>query len=139
LILVDTSVLIPYYVPEPTSDKVEAALSKTDVMSISALIEVEFHSVIARKMRESLLTRSYANRILARFNADLKNDKYGRLSIGIVQYNTACDFLLRCKTPLRSLDALHLATTTTNDLKLITADRRLFEAATALNVDAIFL
>jgi uncharacterized protein len=52
LIYLDTSAIVPYYVPEKLSDVVEQLLQKQeDQPIISQLVEVEFFSALSRRVR----------------------------------------------------------------------------------------
>ena len=126
---IDTSVLAAYYYPEPISDSVEKFILKTKRPAISTLTEVELASSLSRKVREKSITRDVANRIFSRFQSHLESGFFDRLSVVDVHYQTAKSWISQFVTPLRTLDALHLAITSTNNLTLVTADQQLAGAA----------
>lgn len=67
MVYLDTSVLAAYYCPEAMSAKAEKAIRRSALPAISLLVEVEFYSAVARKMREGALSEDDATRIVTRF------------------------------------------------------------------------
>lgn len=51
MIYIDTSVLVPFYLPEALSDAVDELLRIEDTPALSQLVEVELFSAVARKLR----------------------------------------------------------------------------------------
>jgi len=132
---IDTSVLAAYYCPEPRSARVQKALQKVDEPVISPLVEVEFFSAVAAKVRARELDTASARRILALFGKHLAEGYYGIVPIEAAQYRVARDWLGEFTTSLRAPDALHLAAAYTNDLTLLTADRALARSARRFGVE----
>ncbi len=130
----DTSCLAAYYCPEPLSDVVERILRKLAAPVISPLVEVELHSALAIKVRMSELDLASANRIASEFQLHLEEELYRVVPVQAREFRLARDWISRFSTPLRTLDALHLATAFANGLQLITADRGLATAAKQLGV-----
>ena len=126
---IDTSVLAAYYYPEAISDSVEKFILKIKRPVISALTEVELASSLSRKVREKSISKNAANQILSRFQSHLASGAFDRLAVVNVHYQTAKSWISQFVTPLRTLDALHLAITSTNNLSLVTADQQLAGAA----------
>ncbi len=126
---IDTSVLAAYYYPEPISNSVEKFILKIKRPAISALTEVELVSSLSRKVREKSVSKNVANQILARFQSHLESGFFDRLAVADVHYQNAKSWISQFVTPLRILDALHLAITSTNNLTLLTADQQLAGAA----------
>lgn len=136
---VDTSVIVAYYCPEPLSEKAESFLTAHVRPAISALTEVELFSALSRKIREGGMNRNDASRIISKFLAHVDGLFYTRVSIELNHYRLARDWIGQFNTSLRSLDALHLAVTSSEGLTLITADEALSKSAEALAVDAVLL
>jgi len=132
---IDTSVLTAYYCPEPRSARVQRLLGKLDGPTISPLVEVELYSAVSRKARAGELDPSDARRIFAQFQAHLSEPRYHLVPIGSAEYTLARDWLAQLSTPLRVLDALHLAAASAHSLRLLTADRALARCAKQLGVD----
>ncbi len=126
---VDTSTLAAYYCPERLSAKAWRELGKLASPTISPLVQVEVYSAVARKVRVKELDAAAATRILSQFRAHLADGYYRVVPIEGREYGLARDWIGRFTTPLRALDALHLAAAFANDLELLTADKRLALAA----------
>jgi len=139
VIYIDTSVLAAIYIPERWSQAAENLLASQNVRVISNLVEVEMHSAVARRLRMREIKRDEASSIVRKFEADLESLIYQRLEIGEPDWAAAKKLLDRFDAPLRTLDALHLALALTNELRLVTSDRRLAKSARSLKIDFQFL
>jgi predicted nucleic acid-binding protein len=128
---------VAYYCPEPLSREAERLVRAEAKPSISDLTEVELLSAVSRKARLGELTTLDAGRVAAQFVAHLEAGLYARLALERRHYTLARDWIARFSTPLRTLDALHLAVAATEDLRFATADRALARAAEALGIPAI--
>ena len=93
------------YVEEPDSDQVRKIVAADHEVLVSDLAYVEFHSAIERRRRERSLTASAAAGVVARFRDDWP--KRDRLALSTDVVVRAAELVAR--HPLRSLDALHLA------------------------------
>ena len=133
----DTSILVAYYYPEPGSDAVEEFILKLKRPIISSLTEVELVSALARKIREKNLSITDGNKILTEFQSHLKRSCYKRIAIGEDHYHTAISWIAQFATPLRTLDALHLAIVAKNGLTMITADKQLKSTARHFGLKAL--
>lgn len=118
----DTSGLIPYYCPEALSARVERELRREEELAISPLVEVEFHSAVSLKTRTGELDPPDAHRIASQFRLDVASDRYRSVPFGDREYELASDWLASFTTPLRALDALHLAAAFANGLRIVTTD-----------------
>ena len=136
---IDTSVLVPYYCPEPLSEKVEKFLMVHLHPSISGLTEVELCSAVSRKVREGGMSRKDASRIMARFIAHVDKSFYDYLTVQQYHYRLARDWIGLFKTGLKMLDALHLAIASAEGLSIVTTDEGLSKSAKALGADFILL
>ncbi len=125
----DTSVLASYYWPEPRSKHVQQALAQIENPAISPLVEIEFYCVVARKIRAGAMDVPFARRILAEFQRHLSESRFQIIPIQAGEYTLAGQWIGSFSTSLRSVDALHLATASNNDLTLLTADKILAAAA----------
>lgn len=135
---IDTSVLAAYYLPEPLSEAAERLLCSLRPPVLSDLTIVEVQSAIARKIRQRELDPADAARARAIFAAHLEAGHFQLLPIERSVFRLAAEWI-QLPRPLRSLDSLHLALAGTHELRLVTADRRLAEAATAVHVETLFL
>lgn len=83
-------------------------------------------------MRE--ISQEDAKAITIRFQTHLDNDFYIRIRFETAHYQLARELIGRFDTPLRSLDALHLACASSNNIRLVTADDALARSAEVLGV-----
>jgi len=132
----DTSALVAFYCPEPISDLVEEFILQATQPAISALTEVELFSAVSRKIRENFLSREDGNRIINQFEFHKKQSLYQWLPLYEKHYQTAKAWIAQFIAPLKTLDALHLAVASLNNLKLITSDKQLYDAAKLLGIEA---
>lgn len=131
---IDTSVLVAYYCPEELSSVAEKAITSAQKPLISALVEVELHSAISLKVRMGQLTPTDGGAVLATFHVHRSQGLYTLLPVGDAQFALAREWLGRFTTQLRTVDALHLATSFSSGAPLLTADRLLADAAKSLKV-----
>mgnify|MGYP006284215491 CR=1 FL=1 len=132
---IDTSLLVAYYCPEFLSDAAARVIGGGDFPCINPLVEVEFCSALGIKIRTGELTVPPAERILSRFRLHLEEGRYCVVPLKPGEYALAAEWIARFSTPLRTADALHLASAFTNELRLLTADRRLARSAEHFGVD----
>ena len=136
----DTCALIPYYRPEALSDTVQGILTDAaEPVAISPLGEVEFASVLARLVRMGEMAETHASTIQAAFAEDIAQGRYRLIEQTTQHYRLARDWLLSRKTGLRTLDALHLATASLSQSRLVTADATLADAARKLGIPVQWL
>jgi predicted nucleic acid-binding protein len=134
----DTSALLPLYRAEPFTPHAEQFL-ETTAPFISSLTEVEFASALARWVRTRELNEQQARQISHLFAEDQLAGEFVRVILGENHYWQAKQWLNKRQTPLRTLDALHLAICEQDDLVLVTADIPFSKSATALGMNTILL
>jgi predicted nucleic acid-binding protein len=139
LIYLDTSVLAAYYCPEPLSLEAERIVRSRPSPTISDLTEVELFSALSRKVRTGELNAVEAQRIATEFLAHLEGNLYRRLPIEHRHYLMARDWIGRFKTPLRTMDAIHLAVAASGKLQLVTADQGLAGSGETLGQDVLLV
>jgi len=105
VIYLDTSWLVKLYVEEEDSAAVRKIVAADDDVLVSDLAYVEFHSAIERRRRERKLVPRAAAGLVTRFRDDWK--KRDRLALSHDVVVRAAELV--ATHPLRSLDALHLA------------------------------
>jgi predicted nucleic acid-binding protein len=130
----DTSVLVPYYCPERLSIAAEHAILQSSDRTISKLSEVEFASALSLKIRTGIFDIATAGKAESQFKSHLAAGSYRFLSIQLREFELARHWISQFSTPLRTLDALHLATAHVNQCELITADKNLEKSAVILGV-----
>ncbi len=136
MIYIDTSVLAAYYCPEPLSQKAQRALAQADELAVSSLVELEFASAIARKVRTHEMRRSDAQRILAVFQSHLEQGIFTRLAVDGAHFAKAREWLASLVVPLQTLDALHVALAAMKGCSIMTADAVLAKACAKVGVAA---
>lgn len=134
MIYIDTSILVAYYCPEKISDQVETTLIKSDNLAISQLTEVELTSALARKIRENALSQKDAVEVLSIFRTHVDGNSFQFLPIQPKHFTTAMNLISEFNTPLRTLDALHLAIASQKNATLLTADTKFAQSAEILGI-----
>ena len=138
MIYVDTSFLAPLYIEEATSIQVETYLrSQTPrQVSISEWTQVEFASLVSRRVRMGELESEQVTRIFSDFEADCTTT-YTVLKVSSRDFQLATALLRRDQTTLRSGDALHLAIAQNRQAQeFLTLDKALTNAAQAFGIAA---
>jgi uncharacterized protein len=139
LIYLDTSVIAPFYWAEVLSDTVQELLRTETKPSLSQLVEVELFSALSRRVRMREISQEEARAIANRFQTHLDNDFYLRIPIEPINYQLARGWISRFNTSLRTLDAIHLACASSNNLCLVTADEALAASAESLKIEVQLL
>ncbi|MBF2067030.1 MAG: type II toxin-antitoxin system VapC family toxin [Calothrix sp. C42_A2020_038] len=139
MIYLDTSIVAPLYWTEPLSDTVEELVLSETELGLSQLVEVELISALSRRVRMGEISQDDAAAIVERFQIDIDSSFYNRITLETIHYHLAREWISRFTTPLRTLDALHLAVASQNNLRLVTADVRLAASAEFLEVDVLLL
>ena len=134
---VDTSVLVAYYCPETISETAEKLILSSKRPRISSLTEVELASALSRKVREKNLSPDDGNKIFNHFQFHLEQSFYRLTAVEDRHYQTAKAWIVQFSTPLKTLDALHLAVAAEGDLTLLTADKYLGISAKYFGIDVV--
>lgn len=132
----DTSILLKLYVKEPFSEEVENYLSGIDRPIISSLTRLEWQCAMARRLRAGAFSEDYLAMARREFTRHRTEGYFRMLPVNDVLFTQAADLLDAVRPiPLRSLDALHLATACSlGKPSFATADRILADAARALDL-----
>ncbi|NEQ43061.1 MAG: type II toxin-antitoxin system VapC family toxin [Leptolyngbya sp. SIOISBB] len=131
MIYVDTSFLAPLYIEETTSLQVEAYLRSQPPrqISISEWTQVEFASLVSRRVRMGELESEQVLTIFHTFEADCTNI-YTVLNVSSLDFQLATSLLRQDKTTLRAGDALHLAIAQNHQVQeFLTLDKALANTA----------
>ncbi|MBW4477836.1 MAG: type II toxin-antitoxin system VapC family toxin [Tolypothrix brevis GSE-NOS-MK-07-07A] len=139
MIYLDTSIVAPLYWLEALSDTVEELVLSESELGLSQLVEVEFVSALSRRVRMREISQDDATTIVERFQTDIDSGFYTRINLETIHYHLAREWISRFTTPLRTLDALHLAVASQNNIRLVTADAALAASAQFLGVNIILL
>ena len=136
---IDTSVLVAYYCPEPFADKAEEFLAKIDKPNISAITEVELFSALSRKLRNKEMDPKTTRQIAAKFLSHVEGKYFNCLPVTANHYSLASNWISQFILPLKSLDAIHLAIASCEDLSIVTLDHQLCQNARKLDFEVILL
>jgi predicted nucleic acid-binding protein len=139
LIYLDTSVIAPFYWTEALSDTVEELLRTEAELGLSQLVEVELLSALSRRVRMREISQEVARTIATLFQTHLNNNFYLLIPLESLHYQLARNWIGQFNTSLRTLDALHLACASSNNLRLVTADEALAVSANALGIEVQLL
>lgn len=132
----DTSGLAKWYINEPFSDDFEEYLSTLSHAFISSLVVVEMRSLLLRRRRAGELEPAIVERIWTTFHQDQSTGSLIVLEVSDDHLGAATRLLDRVDTPLRTLDALHLALAEgAGAAECATADRTMAAAARELGIE----
>lgn len=130
----DTSVLLPTLITEPTTEAVYDCLGADEQeLLISDFAAAEVAAALSRLVRMALLSAADASARLADFDA-WRAAMSLPVDIGASDARLAYIYARRFDLGLRAPDALHLATARRLDATLITLDRRLAAAAQEMGI-----
>ena len=136
MLYLDTSFLVPYFVSEESSEKVEKFLRevKGEDLAASAWTATEFVSALGLKVRTKQLDKPAASAALAAFR-EVGERYFNWLAVSAGDFKAASAYLERWDLGLRAGDALHLAVAKSNGVKkLLTLDERMLKAGKALRI-----
>src|SRR5438046_6414206 len=126
----DASALVKLFVPEDESDALNQALVGLADVIVSDLALTEMASAISRRTREQRLTRDQARRLYR--EASKLHAASHRAELTPPIHRRAERLMLSPTVPMRTLDALHLATALDAEAAtVVTFDPRLRDAATS--------
>ncbi|MEW6164539.1 MAG: type II toxin-antitoxin system VapC family toxin [Pseudomonadota bacterium] len=133
MIYADTSALVKRYLIEPFSSEFEALFMQAPLVT-SRLSLVEMRCAVARKRRNRQITARIENRVTSEMATDIQDGALLIGEIGTPHFTAAFHLIDRLTdTPLRTLDALHLAAAEQMAaIAFATADKIQADAAAAL-------
>jgi hypothetical protein len=132
----DSSALAKRYVEEPGSDHVARLCAGATEVVLSLLVIPELYSALNRLRRENSLDERVYEVIQADFLADVDESSIVDLSAALVHISVR----ILETSPLRTLDALHVATAISQNVDLfVTADQRQHEAATRAGIRSVYV
>lgn len=131
----DTSLLGSYYCSEPLSEVITQAISASDDLVISPMVDLELYSLVSTKVRMHELTRAAGQKVLTQFRSHVSGGFFILVENGPRQYEIARNWMASFDTPLRTVDALHLACAFVHKQPLWTSDKPLAQAAKYLGVE----
>lgn len=132
----DASVIVPFLLPEPSTPLVvDFLLMAGTQLTIGDFAAAEVSSAVSRLARIQHISPSQASEVLERFD-DWRADISDTITLSPEDLRLADRFVRQFEHGLRAPDAIHVASCWRWELPLVTLDRRLARAATALGVSA---
>lgn len=135
MVYLDTSALVKLYAMESFSEQVAAFVAHEPALTVSRLVELELRCVLARKVRDQVLSPQQADAVWCAFNDDILGGLFDSVPVEDAHVARAMALLQEASSgmALRALDALHLGvalahainTIATSDVGLATAARQL--------------
>jgi predicted nucleic acid-binding protein len=139
----DSSALIKGYWQEVGSDVVRSLLA-TDSVCVSTLCGVELASALTRLSREGVMGAAEVTQLVADYGHDVR--EYLVVDLDDALLEAATKILLESTGPLRTLDAIQVAAArfalnrverAGDEVRLVSADRRMLGAAAALGLPTL--
>lgn len=138
MVYFDTSFIVPYFLPEATSDDIRRFLGglPANELTISHWTRLEFSSFLAREVRVGGLSLDAAQRADSQFETVI-GESFMVLTPSNADFSLAKEFLQHYDSGLRAGDALHLAIGANHGARIFySLDRALLRAATQLGLPA---
>lgn len=141
---IDTSALAKLYLKEPDSEPCRRAADGHGLFT-SSLALAEFQSTLLRHEREDRLTASEGGLVWKVFRQDIEDGRIYLSPMNDLIVHQASDIMwqLHPEIPIRTLDAIHLATCW-NNLSIdsggvLTTDKRFASAAQKMGIPVVAL
>ncbi|MEQ8577090.1 MAG: type II toxin-antitoxin system VapC family toxin [Balneola sp.] len=131
---IDTSCLFAFYIDETNSNQVDELINKSPIVFISRLTIIEMLSSLKKRAGMNEISNSSVKKIYALFKNHISIGIFQVLDLDSLVFSNAEILLSSTSTPLRTLDALHLAVASENNLKIFTFDKTLIKAAKELQI-----
>jgi predicted nucleic acid-binding protein len=131
----DTSVLVAALTREVATERARRFLAAADPegLAVSAWAITEFSSALSIKVRSGQLDADLRNRVSAAF-FQMLGASFEVLPVSVAAFTAAAGFAGQHAIGLRAGDALHLAVAAEHGAVLVSLDRRLVEAGSALGI-----
>jgi predicted nucleic acid-binding protein len=134
----DTSALVPLYLPEPASADCERVVAGADGVFTSELGRTELTGALLSRQKNGLLSAEQRESVLALFDQHCEEGIVQLIAFDRLTVREAADLMQQVgpHVLLRTLDAIHLATYLSVDAgPLFTRDKRMFEAGRRLGLN----
>ena len=134
LLYFDTSAIVPAFVREPATERVQALMASREGegLAISPWVQTEFSSALALKVGIGEIDADVFVAALGEWGIFIESVNV--LPVGEAAFREAALICQRHESGLRAGDALHLAVAAANDCTLATLDERMAAAAEQLGV-----
>ncbi|BDD89125.1 type II toxin-antitoxin system VapC family toxin [Desulfofustis limnaeus] len=139
-VYLDTSAVLPFYREEPLSDCVQHFLNELQPpVVISDLTKVEIASALARWVRTKEIDEEQARLLETTIADDIEAGLFVVRPVASRHYLVAEKFIAARTTPIRTLDALHLACCSLFSLRLVTCDHLMHRSAEYFGIQSLLL
>lgn len=135
MIYLDTSCIVPLFLPERRSVDIENMLVGRE-FTVSDLARAEFSSAIALAVRSGRVSTEAARTVLTRCD-EWADDHAWTVDTAREDFTVATSLIRRFDLGLRTPDALHIAIARRLGAALLTFDTRMHAAALSLGVDTL--
>jgi predicted nucleic acid-binding protein len=135
-VYIDTSAIVKLYTKEPDSNACEAIVAGKTLVS-SVLLYCELRSALAGKEARGAISESVRTEVWSEFEAAIADRRIRLITVSDLLVQEAADLVshMHPHIPLRTLDAVHLATYLSVDAgPLFTKDLRMLQAARKLGL-----
>ena len=134
LLYFDTSAIVPAFVREPATERVQALIASRDGegLAVSPWVLTEFSSALALKRRIGEIDANVFAAALGEWRIFIESVDI--LPVEEAAFREAALICQRHESGLRAGDALHLAVAAANGCTLATLDERMAKAAAELGV-----
>lgn len=135
MLYLDTSLLVSALTREKRSSDAQTWLAEQPAgsLAVSDWVKTEFSAAISAKLRNRQITAAERADVLALFTA-LGDESFEQLQVSPRDFRAAARFADQYKTGVHAGDALHLAVAANRGARMITLDKGLAKAASALGV-----
>jgi predicted nucleic acid-binding protein len=135
-VYLDTSVIIALIADEPASESIRNWFrNSTDRVILSDLVRLEFSAFISRAVRTNRFDADQAAAALGSF--DELRRACDPLEHTPSDFNRADELIREFSTKLAAADALHLASALAANVRLLTLDERLRDAASSKSLATV--
>ncbi|GAB6040683.1 type II toxin-antitoxin system VapC family toxin [Endothiovibrio diazotrophicus] len=136
-IYLDTSALAKWYLSEAGSESFSSFIQTIDVAVVSSLTRTEMRSLLARRRRMGDIDRELESVLYSAFLDDIARGHLQLYPVDDGRLDEAANLIvLYPELPLRTLDAIHLATSRHFDIRAVaTADRVMGDAAREMGME----
>jgi hypothetical protein len=124
--------VVPLFLDDPFTDRAAAAVRGRDLL-VSDWAALEFSNVVARHVRVDAIAADIAARITVDFDAWRSAVSQPLDTMG-ADVAVATQFVRQLAFGIRAADAVHLAIALRSRAQLVTFDKRMSEAASAVGV-----
>ncbi|MDR9415098.1 MAG: type II toxin-antitoxin system VapC family toxin [Gracilimonas sp.] len=138
-IYIDTSCLVPYYFDEVLSSKVQNFFdtNTSNHFLISDLTKVEFYSAARKKVRIGHTTELEVKKVFRIFDSHVNQELFSIVNLAKTHFEAASNIVRSTENSLRSLDALHLGISYSENFSVFSYDNIFNQTAKEFGISVI--